>query len=114
MVTRNKTVFGLLVLATVCGVVAGLGAVRGDILPNAYCTSPSCSNLIWGNPPTDENGNPLPAGVTCRMSDHQVRMCVSTPTANCNSTGPLAKGCPGIYFDANGFITVCYQGINKC
>ncbi len=31
MVTRNKAVFGLLVLAIVCGVVAGRGAFRTDV-----------------------------------------------------------------------------------
>jgi hypothetical protein len=126
MVRRNKIVFGLLVLAIVCGVVAGLGAaqcmaqalVAGPvqyIVPNATCQFPACNNLIWGNPPTDGQGNPLPAGAVCTMAANNMWLCVQA-TGNCGATGMLPNGCPGTYTlpgQPNVFFA-CFQAINQC
>jgi hypothetical protein len=120
MVARNKTVFGLLVVAIVSGVVAVRGATQaqaaGNIIPNALCASRVCNTLTWGNPPTDDQGNPLPVGTTCTMGMDTKSLCITNPSTNCNSAGTVQNGCAGSYTlpgDPNVFY-ICYQAINKC
>jgi len=122
MIERNKTVSGLLVLAIVCAVVAGLGAVRATaqsfIVPNASCATHACNNLSWGNPPHDSAGNPLPVGASCTMSSASHQLCVATPGPNCLATAMIPNGCNGFYMHTgpSGIPAsyACYQTIHKC
>lgn len=123
MVTRNKTVFGLLVLAIVCGVVAGRGATQaqaastppgGYTVPKADCKTPACNALIWGDPPTTPGGTVLPAG-SCTMSSQAMRLCVADPLLDCIATANVPNGCPGTFqvVGEPGYF-LCYQAINRC
>ena len=108
--------FGLVVVAFVCGVVAGLA--QGFPVPDAYCTNIACDNLVWPNPPTDSAGNPLPAGASCTMSNTVKQICVETPSINCAGTANIPCGCNGYYVVMNpdGSTTYygCYQPITRC
>lgn len=118
MVERNKTVCGLLVVAIVCGVVAGRGATQAPtfFVPKADCQSRACNSVAWADPPADSAGNPLPAGATCTMSGAVMSFCVADPVLTCTATASIANGCAGSYTlpgQPNVFFP-CYQGINKC
>lgn len=115
MVVRNKAVFGLLVVAIVCGVVAGRGASQPPpayIVPNAVCGNYGCDTLIWGNSATDSAGNPLPAG-TCTMGSQFEKLCAAQSSTNCGATAMRPTGCGGFYV-VNGMYRSCYQAINQC
>jgi hypothetical protein len=121
-------VFGLLVVAIVCGVVAGRGAAQqlqqqvrapAYIVPQADCKFPACNALIWGNPPTQGNGAPLPAGATCTMAAQNMWLCVTDPVLNCLATANIPNGCPGLFWvidPVTGQLVpvACYQAINRC
>ena len=119
MVMRNKAAFGLLLLAIVCGIVAGLGAAQasaqGFNVPNAICSNPSCNAVFWGNPPTDGAGNALPAGSTCTMGAQMMRICVATPGQNCAATAMIPNGCGGTYtIPGQQGLFGCFQAIYQC
>lgn len=117
MLMRNKTAFGLLVLALVCGVLAGRGAAQtvgsGYTVLQSTCANPACSAVTWGQPPTDGSGNPLPAGANCMMGNPTVQFCVSNPTLSCPAISYAPNGCGGAYV-VNGVYFGCYQAINLC
>ena len=117
MVTRNKTVFGLLVVAIICGVIAVSGATQAQpaaIIHAATCSSRACNALIWGQPATDAAGNPLPAGA-CTMSSNSRDLCIQDPVLTCNTSGSQQLGCNGTYqiVGVPGYFG-CWQAINKC
>lgn len=123
MASQNRTVFGLLVLAIALGAVAGLGAGRapGQIifyLKNTHCNTRACNSVVWGDPPTTDKGNPLPAGTTCTMSNNMKSFCVATPGIDCPVRAVIPNGCDGTYMlmgpDGVPLFFACYQAINKC
>lgn len=118
MTTRIKSALSLFGISAVSGICAiqmarEARAAAAFPIPKADCVTQACNLFGWVDAPHDGNGDPLPAGVSCTMSNNVVSICATDPHKDCTAKSMLPNGCNGFFQIGMDFYS-CYQTIYKC